>query len=193
MRLYIWLIFLIQIGFGTFTYAQMQISGISVAADNSEFDNEKNILILTGNVQIIYKGYYLSSDKATLHRESKKILAESRVVLQTTTTYIEADKANFNLDSQKGIFYNAFIQSGKVIFEGDVVTKIGDTRYEATNGRYTACNTCPPAWSFSGSNIDAELGGYADISWPVLRVANFPIFVLPKILVPLKSKRQSGF
>lgn len=171
----------------------MQVSGISIAADNSEFNNENNTLTLQGNVQIIYKGYYLSSDRAVLNRESKNVVAESRVVLQTIDTYIEADKADFNLDSQTGIFYKGFIQSGKVIFEGDVIKKIEENKYEATNASYTACNTCPPAWSFNGSLIKAELGGYADIKFPVLKVANIPVFFLPRILVPLKSERQSGF
>ncbi|MCB0356142.1 MAG: LPS-assembly protein LptD [Bdellovibrionales bacterium] len=174
------------------SFGQMQVGGISIAADNSEFDNENNTLTLIGNVQLIYNGYYLSSDKAVLNRESKEVVAESRVVLQTIDTYIEADKAEFNLDTQRGVFYKGFIQSGKVIFEGDIIKKIADKKYEATNASYTACNTCPPAWSFSGSLIKAELGGYADISLPVLKVANIPIFILPKILVPLKSERQSG-
>ena len=179
--------------FSHFAYSQMQMSGISIAADSSEFNNESNTLTLLGNVQIIYKGYYLSSDKAVIYRESKDVVAESRVVLQTIDTYMEADKAEFNLERQLGVFYNGFIQSGKVIFEGDVIKKIDENKYEATNASYTACNTCPPAWSFSGSLIKAELGGYADISMPILRVANIPILILPKIFVPLKSERQSGF
>ncbi|MCB0391440.1 MAG: LPS-assembly protein LptD [Bdellovibrionales bacterium] len=193
MKWRIFVLVLVIFFFKTAAWSQMQVSGISIAADSSEFDNEHNTLVLIGNVQLIYKGYYLSSDKATLYRESKKVIAESRVVLQTIDTYIEADKADFNLDSQTGTFYNGFIQSGKVIFEGDVIKKLGDKNYEATNASYTACNTCPPAWSFSGSLINAELGGYADIRVPLLKVANVPIFILPRILVPLKSERQSGF
>ena len=191
-----WRIFVLQLVIlfmGPALFAQMQVSGISIAADSSEFNNEENTLTLVGNVQLIYKGYYLSSDKAILYRESKEVFAESRVVLQTIDTYIEADKAEFNLDTQKGTFFNGFIQSGKVIFEGDVIKKLGGKNYEATNASYTACSTCPPAWSFSGSLIKAELGGYADIKIPLLKVANVPVFILPRILVPLKSKRQSGF
>lgn len=175
-----------------FAFGQMSISGISLAADASEFDNENNTLTLTGNVQIIYNGYYLSSNKAILHRLTKQVVAIGDVVLQTTTIYLEADKADFNLDTQLGVFYKAFLQSGKVIFEGDVISKVGEKNYEAVNGSYTACNTCPAAWSFNGKKISAELGGYADISLPLLKVANFPVFILPRILVPLKTDRQSG-
>ena len=74
----------------TTAWGQMSISGISIAADSSEFDNETNTLLLNGNVQVIYNGYYLSCDKAVLHRLTKQIQASGRVVLQTTTTYMEA-------------------------------------------------------------------------------------------------------
>ena len=46
--------------------------------------------------------------------------------------------------------------------------------------------------SFTGSKIESELGGYSKLSRPVLRVGGIPVIILPGILVPLKSARQSG-
>ncbi|MCB0348055.1 MAG: LPS-assembly protein LptD, partial [Bdellovibrionales bacterium] len=64
--------------------------------------------------------------------------------------------------------------------------------YEAINSTYSACTTCPPAWSFTGTEIRATFGGYARIKNSILRLANIPVFWLPYIFVPLKNERQSG-
>ncbi len=173
--------------------AQMQVGGIAIVSDRSELNNKEGTVFLQGNVQIVYKGYYLNCDQATIYRKTKRVIAKDHVTLQSPAIYSEADKIDFNFDTQLGTFYNGFIQSGKVVFEGDVIEKTGENTYQATNAKYSACANCPPSWSFSGTQIDAELGGYANIKYPILRILDFPVFVLPRILVPLKSTRQSGF
>ena len=115
------------------------------------------------------------------------------VILSNPRVHVEGDRIQFNYKQNTGFIYNGFVQSGQVVFEGDVVEKAGETRYIASNAEFTACDTCPAGWAFSGRRIDAEVGGYARIRRPVFKIAGVPVLILPSLIVPLKTDRQSGF
>jgi LPS-assembly protein len=178
----------------TRTWAQPSVTdGVMMSAENMFRDMEKKTILLTGNVQLLFKGQHLSCDKAQMDMEKQVVTAEGHVILVNDTAHVEGDRIVFNYKTNTGYIYNGFVQSGQVVFEGDVVEKVGEKRYVATNASYTACETCPPGWSFSGRVIDAEIGGYARIQRPVFRIAGVPVLILPSLIVPLKSSRQSGF
>ncbi len=172
--------------------AQSVTDGVLINADFMDRDLEKKMLKLNGHVQLVFKGQHLSCDSATLDLKTQKITAEGHVILYSDRAHIEGDKLAFNYSTSTGYIYNGFVQSGQVVFEGETVEKVGEDHYIATNASYTACETCPPGWSFSGRKIDAEIGGYARIQRPVFRVGGVPVLILPSLIVPLKSRRQSG-
>ncbi len=167
--------------------------GVLINADSMFRDLEKRIVRLEGNVQVVFQSQHLSCERATIDLKKQKIIAEGNVILTSDRAHVEGARAEFNYRENTGVVFKGFVQSGQVIFEGDVIEKVGPDHYLATNARYTACETCPPGWSFSGRHIDAEIGGYARIRRPVFRVGGVPIMILPSIIVPLKSSRQSGF
>ncbi len=175
-------------------YAQSSVTdGVLINAKFMDRDLEKRTVKLEGNVQVVFQGQHLSCDRAVLDLKNQKITAEGNVIMYSDRTHVEGDKVEFNYRENTGLIYNGFVQSGQVVFEGDIIEKVDKDRYLATNGEFTACETCPAAWSFSGRKIDAEMGGYARIRRPVFRIAGVPVFILPSIIVPLKSARQSGF
>jgi len=173
--------------------ARSLISGVSIHADKMTHKSDKNMIELLENVQIIFQGQYLSSDKATINLNTQEIIAEGHVTLQSQTFYSGGTKLQFNYNTNLGTIYNGFLKVGSVFFKGRVIKKTGQNEYLAENSYYSACETCPAAWSFTGSKIKAEVGKYAYIKYPVLRIADIPIFALPWIFLPLKNNRQSGF
>ncbi len=162
-------------------------------ADSFYRDNDRKLIVLQGNVIISYGDQTVSCDKATIFESTKEIEAEGNLVINSPTAYVAGDRARFNYETGNGVVYNGLVRSGQVVFEGRIVRKIGPQEYEADSAYYTACETCPPAWSFTGSKIQAQLGGYAFIRNSVLEISHFPVFWLPYIVVPLKSDRQTGF
>ncbi len=158
-----------------------------------ERDSEQNVTRLKGQVQVIFNQQILNCDEAEIYWKKDLIVAWGNLNIQTPTTYVQGEKVELNYKTNKGKIYKGYIRSGQVVFEGDIIEKIGDKEYIADGAYYTACTTCPPAWSFSGSEIQAEIGGYAYIKNSIFRVADFPVFWLPYLVVPLKSKRQTGF
>lgn len=174
-------------------HAQTSVTdGVLINADSMFRDLTKKTVRLKGNVQVVFKGQHLSCDKAMLNLQTQQITAEGHVILYNEKAHVEGDRIVFNYHENTGFIYNGFVQSGQVVFQGEVVEKIGEDHYLATNAEYTACETCPPGWSFSGRKIDAEIGGYARIQRPVFRIGGVPILILPSLIVPLKSARQSG-
>ncbi|MES2963533.1 MAG: LPS assembly protein LptD, partial [Bdellovibrionota bacterium] len=167
---------------------------VSIGADNSIFnrDGEKKTIELTGHVQIVFDDQFISCDRATIDETTQTIYATGNLVVSSPQAYVEGDSATINYRDNTGVIQNGFVKSGQVIVEGKVVRKTGNDTYEGENASFTACTTCPTAWTFSGSRINAEMGGYAHIRNAWLRVANVPIFWLPYLIVPLKSERQTG-
>lgn len=173
-------------------YAQSPGSSSQIIINADQTDLTKNTYVLTGNVQVVFQGQHLTADSAIVDLEKKTIDATGNVTLVNPKVHAEGSRLKLNYETNTGTFYDAFIQSGQVLFEGQMINKISENEYVAIDGEYTACTTCPPGWSFKGQEIEAELGGYAYIKYPILKVGGFPIIILPRILVPLKSARQSG-
>jgi len=171
---------------------KVKMKGLVYEAENSTIDNEKETVELDGNVQIILKDQHIKCQKAVINFRSKSIDAAGEVSMTSMTNTVGGKRVVLDLETSTGIIYDGFVQSASVLFEGTVLLKTSDTEFIADNAKYTTCTNCPESWSFTGTKIKAELGGYAYIRNSTLRFGGFPIFWMPYLIVPLKSDRQSG-
>lgn len=179
----------------TFAFAQLaglSSDGVSISGDTVSRDYETKSVTVEGHVEIGMGDQKLTCDKATVNTGKSEVTAQGNVLLVSPTTTIQGSKITYNYRTKLGKIENGFVESGQVVFEGKRVEKTGENTYVAEEAQFTSCTTCPAAWSFSGTKIDAEMGGYAYIKYPILRIADFPVFFLPRIFIPLKSTRQSG-
>jgi LPS-assembly protein len=167
-------------------------SPVIFSAKEASRDYERKVVELKGNVQVIYNGQHISCDHAVIDLANQEVTAIGNLIISSPTAYIEGERATLSYRDNTGTIYNGFVKSGQVIFEGRIVRKTGPEQYVAESAYYTACTTCPSAWSFSGTRIKAEMGGYAYIRNSVLEVGGVPVFWLPYLIVPLKSERQTG-
>ncbi len=167
----------------------------TIIADADEMikDTPSQTLTLKGNVNVIFQQQHLLCDKAIVYEDTKTLVAEGNVILQNPRTTLRGDKIEFNYEENKGTIYNGVVTSGRVLLQADVIKKVGEDEYEADEAYYTSCTTCPPSWGFTAANVKAEIGGYAYISRPWLHLLEFPVLPLPYLVVPLNSKRQTGF
>jgi LPS-assembly protein len=172
------------------SFSKMQ--GLMISADTSYRDTENDTIELEGHVQIIYNSNHLIADKVKVNLKSKSLDAIGNVSITTEKANLFGQRITLDYETNTGLIYDGYVQSGSVLFEGVLLNKIGDSEYIAVDSRYTTCDNCPESWAFSGTRIRAELGGYAYIKNSVLRVGGVPIFWLPYLVVPLKSDRQSG-
>jgi len=197
--LQLWMAFLTTVLFSTLTWAQApvgeqsaSIQGITIHADSMDRDTQNETVDLEGNVQIIYQDQHLTCKKAHINLRAKTIDARGDVLVTTSKANVAGQRVILDYETNTGLIIDGYVQSGNVLFEGSQIRKLSEVDYVADNARYTTCTTCPEAWSFTGSKIRAEIGGYAYIKNSVMRFASIPIFWMPYLAVPLKTDRQSG-
>lgn len=174
------------------TQAAAKIQGILINADNLYRDSEKELVELTGNVQIVYMGQHVKADKAKIYLRSKQIEASGNVEIVSEKNTIGGDSIQLDYEGNTGLIQNGYVSSGSVMFKGSLLQKIGPEEFLVSDAEYTTCANCPPSWSFSGTTVRAQLGGYAYIKNTLIRFGSVPFLWLPYLVVPLKSDRQSG-
>jgi len=69
---------------------------------------------------------------------------------------------------------------------------VGDDHYLTTEGEYSTCKDCPESWKLSARNVDLTVDGYAHMSSVFLQIKDVPTLYLPYLIVPVKTRRQSG-
>lgn len=169
-----------------------RIQGLSLIADDLFRDTERETVELSGRVQIVYKDQHIQCDKATIDLRSRKAELSGSVRITTPKSTIGGQRVTLDYENGTGVIYDGYVQSGQVIFEGAVLQKTGADEYYVLQADYTTCTNCPATWSFRGTSIRAELGGYAYIRNSVLKLGSLSVLWLPYLIVPLKSDRQTG-
>lgn len=194
MRVFYYCLFVILWGQLTLgqTPSTNRVGGLIITSKSFVRDFGSETVELEGDVKIIFKDQQLSAQKVRLNLRSKTMDATEQVLVMSAKTTMGGDRVLLDYETDTGVIFNGYVQSGSVVFEGSVIRKTSPTDYLADEARYTACTTCPEAWSFTGSSIRAELGGYAYIKSSLLRFGGVPVFWMPYLIVPLKSERQSG-
>lgn len=169
-----------------------RIHGILINADSMFRDNEKETVELEGNIQIVYQGQHIKADKARISQKARHVELFGNVEVMNQDNTIVGDRVFLDYENNTGMIYEGYVQAGPVTFAGHTLQKTGESTYIVDGAEYTTCTNCPATWSFSGSKVRAELGGYAYIKSAVIRFGELPVFWLPYLIVPLKSERQSG-
>lgn len=95
-------------------------------------------------------------------------------------------------EADQSLIINGYVKSNNIQFKGQLIEQSSTKDFKILQADYTTCSNCPASWSFSGSQIKAELGGYAFLKNPFLKVSGLPVLWLPYLVVPLKNERQSG-
>jgi LPS-assembly protein len=170
-----------------------KISGFTITAENLYRDLEKDLVQISGSVQIIYLNQHFSADFVEINLKKKHAYFRGRVNIQTLEYNIGGDDISLDYYANQAIITNGYVQSNNITFKGKLIEQRGPNTFFIADADFTTCTNCPSTWSFRGSQIRAELGGYAFLKNTFLKVSDVPIFWLPYLVLPLKNERQSGF
>lgn len=175
-----------------FAQSSAKVQDVLLNADSSFRDTENETMELEGNVQIVFQNQHIKADKAKVNFRTRQAELMGHVEIASQKTTVGGSSAILDYENNTGIIYDGYVRSGPVVFSGVVLQKASEDEYYVSNADYTTCTNCPATWGFSGSNIRAELGGYAYIKNSFLKIYSVPVFWLPYLIVPLKSDRQTG-
>ena len=148
---------------------------------------------LKGNVRIIFSNYEITAKKATLFKKTNKVYLKGDVRIENQNSFIQADEAKLNYKTQKGIIKNVRITSGQLLLEAERVNKINGNTFIAEKAQFTTCVTCPPTWRIKSKKIKTNIDNYIDIRSGWLQILNQTILPLPPLVLPINTRRKTGF
>jgi len=178
-------------------------SQMLLEANTLTYDNDQEVVIAAGAVQIEYGGNRLVAQRVTYDRKSGRVLATGNVeIVDKDGTRIFSDKIDVTDDFKDG-FVNALRveTTDKTYFAAESAERRGGYLTTFNNGVYTACEPCedkpgkPPIWRVKARKIIWN-GQEKTIRFERARFELFglPIAYVPYFTVPDPTvKRKSGF
>jgi LPS-assembly protein len=181
-----------------------------VDAKEIVYDNDRNTIAASGDVQMNYQGRTLQADRVTYDRNTGRVFAEGNARL-TDASGTVATGDRFELTDD---FKNGFIDSLRVVQTTVEQGRPLTTRFTAPRaeraegettvferGTYTACEPCkdnperPPLWQVKAAKIihnnSEQTIYYEDAS---LELFGIPVAYLPYFWTPDPTvKRKTGF
>jgi len=181
-----------------------------VDAKEIVYDNDKNTIAASGDVQMNYQGKTLQADRVTYDRNTGRVFAEGNARL-TDASGTVATGDRFELTDD---FKNGFIDSLRVVQttveQGrPLTTRFSAPRAERAEGEttvfergtYTACEPCkdnperPPLWQVKAAKIihnNSERTIYYEDA--TLELLGIPVAYMPYFWTPDPTvKRKTGF
>ncbi|MBU2591335.1 MAG: LPS assembly protein LptD [Nitrospinota bacterium] len=164
-----------------------------ISAKEIEYVKESDIVVAKGEVEIHHKEEIIMGDFARIDNKTGEGLVTGNVLLVDEGKYIVADRANFNTKEDKWIVYDGNgIVSSIYHIDGEEIEKVTEDRFRLKNGGLTTCCSKNAPWRIDTSSTNMQVEGYAQLYNPRLKVRDVPIFYLPYLIVPVKTKRQTG-
>lgn len=165
-----------------------------VRADRMSYEQNNDLIIASGNVEIDWSGSRLYSDMASYYKERGLIRVSGGVRLVKNGDTLSGESAEFNAESKNGVVNNGsiFIQKNNLHLSGSKIEKSGEQDYRLQNGTITTCDGEKPGWKFSIDELKLTVDDFAFGKNAFFYLGDVPVFWLPYIIFPAKIERQSG-
>ena len=162
------------------------------SADRSRLLRQTKVVELRGNAHFSRDNEEMVADEIDFNQETQTVQARGRVQYQYGTYFVKADSIDLDLDKKTGVITNGNLTNGGFSLRGSRMDQIGENRILVKDFDYTTCVDCPNSWSMTGKEVDLTIDGYAYINDFVFKVKDAPMFWLPYMIVPVKTKRETG-
>jgi LPS-assembly protein len=169
---------------------------VTIVADQlQQVGGATNLLVATGNVDIVRGATRLLADRVELNRDTGEAIAQGKVVFYDGQDRLVGERIDYNLRTGTGVVYNASAFSAPYYrLGGDRMDRVGDGVYEMRGATFTTCEAEVPPWSFRAGSATADLNEIVygrDASFWVQNVPLLPW--IPFFAAALRRERQSGF
>ena len=166
----------------------------AVSADELLEDRERKRVIGRGFADLRYLGKRVQADHIEVQTETRDAVATGNIIFQTENDRIVGSRIDFNLDSEKVVIHDARGYIGATYYiTGNVIRRIAEDRYEVINGTFTTCEGDKPDWAFVTKKATFQVEGYAHLQAPLITLSGIPAAALPYAILPIKTKRTTGF
>jgi LPS-assembly protein len=174
---------------------------VTLVADELEYDDENQLIIARGNVEVIQGDQILMADEITVFQAENRVRADGNIVLVSPDGQVLfGETAELTNDFSEG-----FIQAISVLLSDDTRLaavsgrRVGGTRLELNRVVASPCNECAggidrPLWQIKASRVTHN----SDTGVVIYRHARLEIFGVPVFYTPFLShpdptvKRRTG-
>jgi len=163
------------------------------SAKKTVWNRRENKVELLGNGAVHRQGESVTADYIRLDLKNRVVEAKGNCVYVASETVIFSDELRFNLDTSAGSIINGRVTNGGFLIVGERINRLSPTRFQSHNSEYTTCHDCPGSWSLHAKDVDMEIEGYAHLTGVTGKIKDAPVFWAPYIIIPIKTKRQTGF
>jgi LPS-assembly protein len=164
-------------------------------ADRTSASHDNKYIEAFGNVVLERGTDYIRAEYARYYQTTKWVFLKGDVEARFQGDFLKAEEAEFDLDTNTGWLKNGqvFMEDPHMYFEGAILKRTGPETYEFREATVTVCDGERPAWSIKSSRGDITVDGYAHLWAPRFQVLDQPLIFAPYAVIPVKTKRQSGF
>jgi LPS-assembly protein len=166
---------------------------VTITADRVGTEGKSGAANAQGNVRIVYGDKVLTGDTAVYNQNTGDGVVDGHARLADPKTSISADTAQFNSITTLGALYRFHADfENQYFIRGSRIERLGEDHYKAENCFLTTCGQEDPDWEFSAGDADVTIEGYAFLKNAVFRAGGWPIFYVPYMIAPAKTKRATG-
>lgn len=174
-------------------HAELGSSPLHAVGDKEVWDRKANKVQLFGHAAVHQVGESILGDYILLDQNAHTLYARGNCVYIASDSVIHGEEMHFNLDTRTGSITTGRVSNEQFMLSGERINKLGEGHFQTHWGEYTTCRDCPGSWSLKAEDVDLEVGGYAYMSNVTARVKDASAFWMPYLVVPMKTRRQTGF
>lgn len=176
-----------------------------VTVENADEVREREadgIVIATGNVRVLYAGYLLTSDRASLDRRQRIVTFESNVTLQTErqtvfADFIRVDTRTADFTARGGRTILPPDQIGQQILQpvylsGETLSR-KDGIYQATRGFFTTCDFPFPHYRIGFRQADLIPNNRMVFRDAVVYRYDEPVARIPYLVIPVREQTNLSY
>jgi len=163
------------------------------SGDKTIWDRKANVVQLFGHASVHQSGDSLTADYISLDLNSRMMHAKGNCLYFSSDSVIQGEEMHFNVDNKTGVIVNGRVTNESFTLTGERINKLSSSRYQTHRGSYTTCYDCPGSWKLGATDVDLEIDGYAHMKGVTTKVKDAPLFWFPYLIIPIKTKRQTGF
>ncbi|NVK34600.1 MAG: LPS-assembly protein LptD, partial [Rhodobacteraceae bacterium] len=189
--------------FGNFSASSDQNAEMELEAAEITYDFDRDIIVATGSVEVLYDGYTVEATQIEFDRATQRLVARGNVIMtEPDGNIVRSNELTLSENFAEGFAQALQIDTpNRTQLRGERVTRTSDKVTTLENGVYTVYTQNegapykPPLWRIRAGKIIHDKQErriyYEDASFEFFGV---PIAYLPYMSMPDPSvKRKSGF
>ncbi|MBI5745973.1 MAG: LPS-assembly protein LptD [Nitrospirae bacterium] len=166
---------------------------INISSDRLEYLRKEDLYAFDGHVVITQDKFQLKADHAEFDTKTGGVHADGNVEVLDGENQLTGEELDFDINTKNGVVYTGTILIKKEDYhiDGEVMEKLGETRYHLHNGFFTACELkqgISPDWHFKARDMDIDTNADLIVKRAVFYVKDMPIMYIPYISYPAKKK-----